>query len=323
MKKKKLLRPFYLHEGISTLILTIAIITMTITSLSTQVLPEPKAPLLEHAIHAVVDYDAVTGMYSLKTATPYSLSGLPAERPAFTGSFLCGDGELITRIEGITNQGYAGIGFRENLEPGSPQFTLLSDLSNYIRTEYRQATGGPRITQAIHRSDVQWLKIVREGITLRAYTSAEGNLWTLAVERAMPMPTCLYAGLIAYSADAYTPSLASFTDAQISDRFDGFAPDGTQTHRETPEPAMEVFPNPSEGSYLQVIIYSPKEENTWLQLFDTSGRKLWQRNISLIAGYNQELVRPGDLATGVYLISVVLDDETITRKIVVGQKMIF
>jgi hypothetical protein len=322
-KEKQLLRTHTGKNGITNSLLFLAATFLLALRIDAQVLNVPEAPLLEHVTNAVADYNPGTDTYVLETDAPYSLVDLTAERPAFAGGMLSGNGEIITRIDHITSGGYAGITIRESLDPGARHFTLLSDLSNFIRVEYREATKAPRTTKHVRRSDVLWLKIVREGNRLTAYTSREGNYWTMAAEQSMPMPPLVYAGLIAFSADEQSTAIASFTEAGIYADITGLAQDRSQTYRRVMEPAMEIFPNPSDGTYLQVDLFSPVEENTWIRLFDSSGRKLWQRNITVRPGYNNEIIHPGDLATGVYWVAVTLDKESIARKVVVGQRLEF
>ena len=44
---------------------------------------------------------------------------------------LCGDGEIVTQVDKIKGNGFAGISFRESLDPGSRMLGLYRQAHNY------------------------------------------------------------------------------------------------------------------------------------------------------------------------------------------------
>ena len=88
---------------------------------------------------------------------------------------LCGDGEIIAKVESVDNNGWAGIMFRETTDSDARQFALYSSIAPNTMTQTRYFTGGLKIMQQHFNGPLAiWLKIERQGDWFFAYKSADG-----------------------------------------------------------------------------------------------------------------------------------------------------
>jgi len=96
---------------------------------------------------------------------------------------LNGDGELIARLTGLSNEHMwtkAGLMIRESLAPGSRHGTILVGSGKGISFQYRNGTG------ASSRGDngngnitlPRWLRVTRQGDVIRGYYSDDGVNWS-------------------------------------------------------------------------------------------------------------------------------------------------
>jgi hypothetical protein len=68
---------------------------------------------------------------------------------------------------------------------------------------------------------------------------------------------------------------------------------------------LELFPNPIAGNNLQVRLFAQQAGNANLQIYDLSGRLLWQQPVEVRQGTNQWTIEAAkDFAKGVYLLKL-------------------
>jgi len=81
------------------------------------------------------------------------------------------------------------------------------------------------------------------------------------------------------------------------------------------EPAitnLEVSPNPA-SDQIQLKIFSKKEQQTPVEIFDITGKKVLQEKVSLLQGENAKTLNISGLSSGVFFLRVLGE----SRKIVV------
>lgn len=144
----------------------------------------------------------------------------------FASVRLAGDGEIRARITGQTLHnpwGKAGVMFREGLAGNARHVTAFATpaaAENGFGTVWRpiagaatEYAGGP----ALHAVPDNWLRLVRQGDTLTAYTSANGQLWEpMSVIRMENLPQVMHVGLAVTSAIVGELGSATFDHVQIS-----------------------------------------------------------------------------------------------------------
>ena len=84
--------------------------------------------------------------------------------------------------------------------------------------------------------------------------------------------------------------------------------------------AASLVPNPASADQARLVIASPAEGSADVALFDISGRQLGSRTISVAAGEQRLTLATEfqtDLAAGIYLVRVKMNDQLITRRLVV------
>src|SRR5690606_7099325 len=158
-----------------------------------------------------------------------SVSGSGADIWGYADAFhfahrsLTGDGEIIARIVSLSNTdpwAKAGVMIRESLSPGSRfAMMLMTPGSNGAAFQYRTATNGAAAPS--HSADgsstlPRWLRITRQGNTVRGYLSANGTTWTLRDSVPLPLPDAVYIGLAVTSHNNSTLATAVFDNVSVT-----------------------------------------------------------------------------------------------------------
>jgi hypothetical protein len=66
---------------------------------------------------------------------------------------------------------------------------------------------------------------------------------------------------------------------------------------------FEVSPNPA-SDQIQIKVFSTKEQQIYVEIFDVNGKKILQEKVSLLQGDNIKLLNISSLSTGVYFFRV-------------------
>jgi len=214
---------------------------------------------------------------------------------------LCGNVELIARVTGVTNGGWAGITLRETLAPGSKKVALKTQLSTNIRREIRTATNGAVNTLNFFRPLDTWLRLVRTGSNFAGYTSIDGSSWTFAFSATVSMNGCIYVGVFAESINTNVMTTASFDHVQITG---GSQPliQGPQTPVAASDASVKVYPNPTNGE-VNVYFANAPTSLVRIQVFNTLGESILLKQTDG-SGMVTELLDLSDLDDGVYFITV-------------------
>ncbi|HEU4935164.1 MAG TPA: Ig-like domain-containing protein [Vicinamibacterales bacterium] len=153
---------------------------------------------------------------------------------------LSGDGEVIARVQSITNSNTwakTGVMIRETLSADSRNaFALLSAGNGYAFQRRIDAAGITQSTAGTAGIAPGWVRLVRTGSRIDAYQSINGTTWTLIGSDAVAMANNVYVGIATTS---HSTSVA--TDA-VLDNFK--VTQGTTTN----SPPTVAITSPTGGS---------------------------------------------------------------------------
>jgi|GEM_PF-5128945 len=252
-----------------------------------------------------------------------------SDKAAFVYQELCGDGTLTARLASINTKGYAGLMLRESLDPDARRAGALKNYSTRrVRREYRSTYGGIVTQSHSNRSRVEWFRIVRKGNEVKSYTSTNGSNWRLLYRVVFPnLEDCVYIGMMAYSTNGSSTVDAVFDNVSFSgsgsslidnnnslpDSFTAF-----DTELEIEQPDVNIFPNPSNGQS-QIELNGFQETPAQIMVRDAFGKVVRQIEVD----YPEGTVLPLDLQdmpAGLYLISVMQDQQQVITKKLMIQK---
>jgi regulation of enolase protein 1 (concanavalin A-like superfamily) len=198
--------------------------------------PTSTSPLADLDIGGV----GLPGSASYSNGT-YTIKGAGADIWGTADSFnfayqaLNGDGQVVARVASLQNThvyAKAGVMIRETLTAGARSILLSVKPGGGLEFLGRTATGGSTSSLASGTGSAPiWLKLVRAGATIAAYSSTNGSTWTTVGSATVTMAASVYVGLavcshntaalntatfdnVAIAATATTPALA-YTDSDI------------------------------------------------------------------------------------------------------------
>jgi PKD repeat protein/regulation of enolase protein 1 (concanavalin A-like superfamily) len=128
---------------------------------------------------------------------------------------LCGNGEIIAKVAGITNSGYAGLFARESSAAGARKGAIMTQKGSQVFRQIRLTTNGITAQASYMASGHQWLKLTRSGTQVMGSWSTNGSTWNMAFLTSLSMTDCVVMGMFAYSGNSNTTITATFTDLSI------------------------------------------------------------------------------------------------------------
>lgn len=162
--------------------------------------------------------------YEAGSAT-FSVAGAGADvwgtADAFRYAFVpvIGDVRITVRVKAIQNVAAwvkAGVMIRERLDPSAAHgFMLVSAAKG--RAFQRRTTGGGASTSSSGGAGTapSWVRLEREGSTVRAFTSPDGAAWTLVATDTIAMSSSVFAGLAVSSHTTAATAAATFDHVSI------------------------------------------------------------------------------------------------------------
>jgi hypothetical protein len=267
-----------------------------------------------------------SGLYTVTSQG--SITSLTADRMHLVYQQLCGNGEIIVRVESVTNNGWAGISMRESLAPGSIKADLKTQLSTFLRRDVRTVTNGTASSQIIPRPQVHtWLRLVRSGNTITGYSSITGPAnWQFTFAANVPMTDCIYVGFFAESINS-SPAVATFSNVTITGNMMplvGNGPDNgiAQEERHAPEVTSDmqditIYPNPA-NTEAYVNLEAFRGKSAAIELFNDKGQLLYLWEIDEIQ--STERLDIGRFPSGLYLLRIRIDGHTPVTKRLVKQQ---
>jgi hypothetical protein len=128
---------------------------------------------------------------------------------------MSGDGSIVTRVDSVEYVAAwtkVGVMIRESLDPGSAQAFMLISAGKGVAFQRRvSANGISTSTRGELLMAPQWVRLVRNGATISAWTSPDGVMWTFVGQDTFAMPANVYVGLAVSSHDATRAATATFS----------------------------------------------------------------------------------------------------------------
>ncbi|HYO09422.1 MAG TPA: NPCBM/NEW2 domain-containing protein [Tepidisphaeraceae bacterium] len=158
------------------------------------------------------------GVYTIKGAGSDIWNAADAFN--FTYLPLNGDGSITGRVTGITNTNSyakAGVMIRESLAANSKHAALLMTPTQGIGFVRRTSTGGASsVTTTAGVAAPYWVRLVRAGSTITAFTSSNGTTWTNVGSTTITMGTNVFVGLAVTSKNTAALNTATVSDVAIT-----------------------------------------------------------------------------------------------------------
>ncbi|HEX6313803.1 MAG TPA: Ig-like domain-containing protein, partial [Gemmatimonadaceae bacterium] len=136
----------------------------------------------------------------------------------FVYRLLEGDGEIVARVEGLDGSGAvkSGVMIREELTRGAKYAAALLTVDQRMLFQHRIANDAVTTQTASRVSVGPWVRLLRRGQTLSAYSSADGVRWVLTGSETVYMNRLVYVGLVVTGRSSPGMSRALFTRVSVS-----------------------------------------------------------------------------------------------------------
>ncbi|NUO02668.1 MAG: T9SS type A sorting domain-containing protein, partial [Saprospiraceae bacterium] len=228
---------------------------------------------------------------------------------------LCGNVELIARVTGVTNGGWAGITLRETLMPGSKKVVLKTQSNGNIRREIRSTTNGATSNLNYLRPTHSWLRLVRSGSNFVGYTSTNGSTWTFAFSATVSMTGCIYVGLFSESINTNVVTTATFDQVQVNGGTTPLLIEAPHTTAAASTLVPDVYPNPSFGE-VNIDLSGYADPLGTVRVFDVFGQLVKAVRLDGTSLFRMDM----DGADGVYFLSIEVDGmEPVTKRVVLAR----
>jgi regulation of enolase protein 1 (concanavalin A-like superfamily) len=169
------------------------------------------------SVGATGSASASSGTFTVKGAGADVWGSADAFHYAYTT--LPGDGEVVARVasvEPVASWTKAGVMIRGSLTASAPHAFMLVSAGKGLAFQRRVADGGASTnTSAGAGSAPAWVRLVRAGTSITAYTSADGASWTQVGQDTFPMTGSVYVGLAVSSHDPSRAATASFDSVSV------------------------------------------------------------------------------------------------------------
>lgn len=131
-------------------------------------------------------------------------------------------GQITARIRKVDDTGSAtrvGIMIRASLAPNSRQVFLGVDGKGDYQLQHRTKAGGKAAKAAKRNKDTDktWVRLVRNGNTITAFTSENGTKWTKVGSCKVNLPAQSYIGLSVSSGDKDKLNTAKFSNVRVAE----------------------------------------------------------------------------------------------------------
>ncbi|HSP42338.1 MAG TPA: Ig-like domain-containing protein, partial [Luteolibacter sp.] len=138
----------------------------------------------------------------------------------FVWQTLTDDGEITVRLTSLTNAGgqsRVGVMIRESLAPDSMHAFIGLDSNGYVRwmRRTRPASKTSISTVSLLKPDNGWMRLSRQGGTISAHVSADGNSWLEVASGNIDLGSSSYIGL-AVAGGGEQPATAVFNNVSVT-----------------------------------------------------------------------------------------------------------
>lgn len=131
---------------------------------------------------------------------------------------LVGNGSIVSRVDSQTNTdpwAKSGIMIRETTAANSKHVTLASTPGNGVALQYRASNGAATTHVGASGAVPLWFKLIRNGDTVSAFTSVDGNTWTSVGSATVSMANTVKVGLAVSSHNTSTLSTVKFSNVGV------------------------------------------------------------------------------------------------------------
>ena len=249
-----------------------------------------------------VEYEPTTEVWTMSSTGCFYGPPYTSDELAYAQYNLCGNGEIIAQVTGISGSGFgwAGVSMRETSAAGSKKVQLTTNLSNFARREARTVTGGQSVPQQFFSPNRFWLRLVRNGNQFIGYTSANGQQWIRVMVANVTMNNCIQIGLVLTNYNSNGTVNATFANVSTSGSsvpITNFPSDLAHNS----EYDYTVYPNPSNGEILlELGDYVSKELH--LELIDMYGRTVFVKELDFAT--EKERINLNSFTNGIYFLKV-------------------
>ncbi len=229
-----------------------------------------------------VHYDPVNETFTLISSGCYYSSTSNADQMAYTRRQLCGNGEIIARLDALQGMGWAGVSMRESSVPGSKKVALLINNSSLARREIRMNTGGATSAQQLASGSATWVRLVRSGNQITGFLSVNGQQWQPVLSVNVSLPACIEMGLVASSAQPGLEVTGVFSNVNYLG-VNALAATQYQAEASRPLDRVTSFPNPSDG-IIQLHLRPEWGADTRIEILNSMGRLVHAAEVDASAG---------------------------------------
>lgn len=253
------------------------------------------------------DYDEGTAEFFISGCGNNAFPGSTSDNVAFGAQYLCGDVEIVAKVESVTPNGYGGLMMRDPESASGKQVSIFSNLTNVLRHESRAVAGAPKTVNSFYKPSPIWLKLTRQGSWVFAYYSTTGMNFQYVHAVWVPFGECVEVGMAAFTYNVGQVATATFSNVSVSGGFGeptveapGIGAASMDRQQTT------LFPNPAQSQV--TIEFAPHATlPTYLNLRNELGQLVEQRQLEPDAFRTEWAV--SDLANGVYFIEISRDGE--------------
>ena len=255
------------------------------------------------------------------TSNGFATSNSDKAYTAFTE--VCGNVEIIARVADISAIGQAGIFIRESSDAGSKKVELSTQLTTFVRGQFRMSTNANEQTGQVLRYNSPWLRIIRTNNSFILYTSNNGSYWRFAFFKNVSMSDCVQVGMFTESINPVTFNTATFDNVSITSHnnavflTEDIANVGS-SEADLGAQDFNVFPNPAQTE-LSVRMDAYIGLGTTLSIYNNLGQLMKQVEIEEVQNPVERLDLSG-LQNGMYLIELRNGDKRSTKRFIVNNK---
>jgi len=171
--------------------------------------------LLGSATTSSATYDECAPDTVVISTNAVTASGATSDNQEIVYQELCGDGQLIAKVSGLSG-GYAGLFVRESNATGARKGAIMTQKGSTVFRHLRSTTDGLQLQASYMASGHQWLKINRSGTQVIGSWSTNGTSWNVAFNTALSMTDCVVIGMAAFSTSSGTTINATFTNVSVA-----------------------------------------------------------------------------------------------------------
>ena len=165
---------------------------------------------------------------------------------------ISGDVDIRARVVSVTAADVwskAGVMIRATLDPASAHAYALSSAARGVAFQRREAAGGLSTNTAGPAvAPPQWVRLVRAGSRVTAYTSTDGSSWTTIGSDTIALGSTAYVGIAVTSHDQFQATTASVSNVSVTQSGAGALPAG-QSDGDIGGPALAGSASYSGGVY--------------------------------------------------------------------------